>query len=166
MAHAGHRAIARSEYQAGRPTGSFRSDRAIAASVYYALAVLKWLDDMDKHALVRPSFIGPERVTLHAYWHGGDPAREESMWEQLYEPFVDPLEHGTQLYRAQLIHGPGTSVPMTIEPDVNFGLPLDFPWVTLNSVRASFTWVRRIIMSFRRNTPEFRQPRRVALRDA
>lgn len=132
-------------------------------SVHYALALLKWLDDMDKHALVRPSFIGPERVTLHTYWHGGDNVElENTKWEQLYEPFVDPLEHGTKLYRAQLVHGPRMSVPMTIEPDVNFGSPPAFPWVTLDSVRTSFDWVRRIITRFRRITPEFRASRDIA----
>jgi len=133
-----------------QPKAVMRARRQSGMSVHYALALLKWLDDMDKHALVRPGFIGPERVTVHAFWHGGgNPELENTKWQQLYEPFVDPLEHGSKLYRAQLVHGPGMSVPMTIEPDVNFGSPSDFPWVTLNSVRTSFQWVRRIIARFR-----------------
>lgn len=140
-----------------QPKDSKRSRRPTGMSVHYALALLKWLDDMDKHALVRPSFIGPERVTMHTYWHGGGNAElENSKWQQLYQPFVDPFEHGTKLYIAQLVHGPRHGVPMTIEPDVNFGSTPAFPWVTLGSVRSSFQWVRRIVTRFRRITPEFR----------
>jgi hypothetical protein len=46
------------------------------------------------------------------------------------------------------------SVPMTIEPDVNFGT-VPYAWVTLEILRVCFASVRQIIDRFREITPEF-----------
>lgn len=89
-----------------------------------ALAVLRWMDDLDKHATVRPGFIAPKSIRYNAFWSvgnygdihvdAGDPD-----FEEIYRPF-DPLNHGAQLYRARFRFGPQMSVPMTIEPDAPF----------------------------------------------
>lgn len=104
-----------------------------------ALELLRWMDDLDKHATVRPGFIGPQGVHYHAFWSVGnygdvDPDVGDPDFEEIYKPF-GPLDDGTQLYRARFRFGPKMSVPMTIKPDV--------------------TWVRQIVERFRAITPEF-----------
>jgi hypothetical protein len=126
-----------------------------------ALAILRWMDDLDKHAIVRPGFIAPKAITYHAYWNIGnygdlDPDTLNADFEEIYQP-LGPLDHGTQLYRARLRFGPQMSSPMTIEPDVSFGME-PYEWVTLDVLRGRFVWVRRIIDRFREITPEFQQP--------
>jgi hypothetical protein len=124
-----------------------------------ALALLRWVDDLDKHAAVRPSFIAPKSVKYHALWSVGnygniDIGAEDTDWVELWKAFA-PLHHGTQLYSARFRFGPQMSVPMTIEPDVNFGMA-PHEWITLETLRGCFEWVRRIIDRFREITPEFR----------
>lgn len=123
-----------------------------------ALALLRWMDDLDKHATVRPGFIAPRSVTYHAYWsvgnYGDVPDAGDSDFEEIYSP-LNPLNNGTQLYRARFRFGPQMSVPMTIEPDISFGMA-PYEWVTLEVLRACFSWVRRIVDDFRAITPEFR----------
>lgn len=127
-----------------------------------ALGVLRWIDNLDKHATVRPSFIAPKRVSYNPFWSIGNygdvpldsPGDPDS--HELWKPF-GPLDHGTKLYSARFRFGPQMSVPMTIEPDVNFGMP-PYDWVTLEVLRACFVWVHRIIDRFRDITPEFQPP--------
>lgn len=124
-----------------------------------ALAVLRWMDDLDKHATLRPGFIGPKSVHYSALWNHGntddiDPEIDHLDFEEIYRP-LDPLYHGAKLYMARFRYNPGMDVPMAIEPGVSFGM-LPYDWVTLESIRACFVWVRRIVARFREITPEFR----------
>lgn len=123
-----------------------------------ALGLLRWMDDLDKHATLRPGFIAPKSITYHAFWSIGnygdvDPDAGDPDFEEIYKP-LGPLDHSTKLYRAKFRFGPHMSVPMTIEPDVSFGMA-PYEWVTIEVLWACFSWVRRIIDRFREVTPEF-----------
>jgi hypothetical protein len=62
-------------------------------TVPMALAILRWMDDFDKHATMRPGFIAPKRVSYHPLWsignygnidpEGGDPDSEQITWPSL-----------------------------------------------------------------------------------
>lgn len=125
-----------------------------------ALAVLRWIDDLDKHATVRPGFIAPKSIHYNSLWSIGNYGdivigATDPDFEEIYRAF-DPLDDGAQLYRARFRIPSRTqmNVPMTIEPDVNFGMA-PYEWVTLEVIRGCFIWVRRIIERFREITPEF-----------
>lgn len=137
-------------------------------SVPMALAIVRRIDDFDKHATVRPGFIAPKSIHYNSLWAIGnygdilinspDPDPD---FEEIYTPF-ETLNNGAQLYYARFRFPPtqdssNMSVPMVIEPDVSFGIP-PYPWITLQAVRRSFELVRRIIDRFREITPEFGPP--------
>lgn len=115
-------------------------------TVARALAITRWINNLNKHATVRPAFFGPRRVGSHT-----DPNVAEFEW--IYEPGMR-LYPDTKLYRAKFVGEPEMGMPMTVEPDLSFGTR-PFEWVTLGTIHACGEWVRWIVDRFRALTPEF-----------
>jgi hypothetical protein len=115
--------------------------------VALALYIIRTANNLNKHAVVRPAFIAPRRISyrdVHANVSGFDP---------LYRP-MEPLHDGTKLYRAKFVGEPEMGMPFEVEPDVDFATtPLK--WLPVGTIRRCGEAVVSIVGRFRDITPEF-----------
>jgi hypothetical protein len=114
-----------------------------------ALLITKWFSNLDKHELVRPSFLAMKKVHVSYEDHIAG-------FDFLWAP-AGNLYDGTKLYRVRFVSKEQMEVPFSLQVDLTFG-DSPYPWLPIERIGDVSIAVRRIVQRFVRVTPEFRNP--------